>query len=610
MPSLEKMVTDKLESSASTDDLFQVIDISANLLQQGSIEESFFLYVCALAQFRMGETDVAFQLMTQALELAPTNDELYIAKSFMIGSVRGEAVDLIMTSLQQSFTTSISGLTNPEISLALIFDNLGFTEAEDPTWKEAVFNFFALPLLQRLINERMAHLALYVESEIFRRYLRTGGTDYEERFIRSTRKWYPSMERLGQTLAIEKKLQQNDAVRLYNNKLAFFIHSESMLAHIGTVFSILESYKQRGHRGFEVKVISFSGNDPEMRRKFQDYNVEVISLEKLYPNTEWHQRFIKLKEILEEQEIEVLVWVCLTVSMSFAFGLRVAPVQIWYTGSYYRGLTNTNIDRRILNTILADEVFEGNNSWDILNFSVANLCKSLDDVRDEVAAIKRELLGEKFNNVIGVMAREQKLQDKAYIEAIANVLRRHPDTIFVWTGTSCDETISEHINEFGIADQCRYLGWVDTAMYVHILDVFMDTFPFPCGVTLYQAMAAGKASVSLCTNDALSMGIHGQLLSAFESRSDFHFTAQNRARLREIFGEDGDLFLLTSSVDEYVDVSSMLLSNIEAREAVGRANEALAHEFLLDPVKMSISFDRIIDEYRREVPNSTVLSSG
>ena len=41
MPSLEKMVTDKLESSASTDDLFQVIDISANLLQQGSIEESF-----------------------------------------------------------------------------------------------------------------------------------------------------------------------------------------------------------------------------------------------------------------------------------------------------------------------------------------------------------------------------------------------------------------------------------------------------------------------------------------------------------------------------------------------------------------------------------------
>ena len=147
-------------------------------------------------------------------------------------------------------------------------------------------------------------------------------------------------------------------------------------------------------------------------------------------------------------------------------------------------------------------------------------------------------------------------------------------------------------------------------MYVHILDVFMDTFPFPCGVTLYQAMAAGKASVSLCTNDALSMGIHGQLLSAFESRSDFHFTAQNRARLREIFGEDGDLFLLTSSVDEYVDVSSMLLSNIEAREAVGRANEALAHEFLLDPVKMSISFDRIIDEYRREVPNSTVLSSG
>ena len=47
-----------------------------------------------------------------------------------------------------------------------------------------------------------------------------------------------------------------------------------------------------------------------MRRKFEDYDVEVISLEKLYPKTEWHQRFLKFKELLEEQEIEILVWVC------------------------------------------------------------------------------------------------------------------------------------------------------------------------------------------------------------------------------------------------------------------------------------------------------------
>ena len=319
---------------------------------------------------------------------------------------------------------------------------------------------------------------------------------------------------------------------------------------------------------------------------------------------------LKFKELLEEQEIEILVWVCLTVHMSFAFGLRVAPVQIWYTGSYYRGLTNTDIDRRILNTVLADGVVENDNRWDILNFSVASLCKDLEDVRDEVASLRSELLGGEFDNIIGVLAREQKLQDRSYIEAIANVLKRHPDTLFVWTGTSCDPIGSKHIKECGVAHQCRYLGWVDTAIYAHILDIFMDTFPFPCGVTLYQAMAAGKASVSLRTNDALSMGIHGQLLSAFESRSDFRFTQENRARLREIFGEDGELFLLTSSVAEYVDASSTLLSNLEAREAVGRANKSLAQDFLLDPTKMSISFDRIIAEYLRENPDSPVIPPG
>ena len=128
------------------------------------------------------------------------------------------------------------------------------------------------------------------------------------------------------------------------------------------------------------------------------------------------------------------------------------------------------------------------------------------------------------------MRREQKLQDRSYIEAIANVLKRHPDTLFVWTGTSWILSYPSILKSV-VAHQCRYLGWVDTAIYAHILDIFMDTFPFPCGVTLYQAMAAGKASVSLRTNDALSMGIR-QLLSAFESRSDFRF-AENRARLRK-----------------------------------------------------------------------------
>lgn len=117
-------------------------------------------------------------------------------------------------------------------------------------------------------------------------------------------------------------------------------------------------------------------------------------------------------------------------------------------------------------------------------------------------------------------------------------------------------------------------------------------------MTLYQAMAAGKASVSLRTEDAISMGIHGQLLSAFESRSEFHFSEIKNARLREIFGEDGSLFLLKSSAEEYVEAASLLISDRDYRGAVGSANACLAEEFLLDPYKMSQSFDRFIDEYR------------
>ena len=62
--------------------------------------------------------------------------------------------------------------------------------------------------------------------------------------------------------------------------------------------------------------------------------------------------------------------------------------------------------------------------------------------------------------------------------------------------------------------------------------------------------------------------------------------------------KDGSLFLLKSSAEEYVEAASLLISDRDYRGAVGSANACLAEEFLLDPYKMSQSFDRFIDEYR------------
>ena len=599
MSSLEKIIINKLNSAPSEEDLFQVTEIASNLLSQGSIEEPFFLYVCAVVRFRTGDANLAFTLLTHALDLAPDDAKIYVAKSVMIGSLRDKTAKNIMADFTKRVIKSIGRFKKPAVTIDEIFRGLGFTEAEDPVWKDFVFERFSLPVLQHLINERMYDMALIVEELVFLHYLRSGGTDCEARFTKSTRKWYPSMERLGKALAIEKKLKVNDKLRLHNNKIAFFIHSESMLAHVGTVFSILESYKQRGARGFEATIISFSGCNQEMRQKFESYNVQVISLQELFPASTIHQRYLYLKEFLVEQEIEILIWVCLTVHMSFAFGLRIAPIQIWYTSSYYRGLINKEIDKRVLTTVLADGVFEGGNRWDILNFSITSLCKNEADIRYEIESLKKSLLGDKFHNIIGVLAREQKLQDKSYIEAIAQVLKRNSDTLFVWTGTRHDETVQRYIRDFDIADQSKYIGWIDTSIYVHVLDVFMDTFPFPCGLTLYQAMAAGKASVSLRTDDAMSMGIHGQLSSVFDPSGDFVFEEERAARIRQIFGDDGHLFLLMSTVDEYVEAASLLISNRNQRTAVGDANRDLAEEFLLDPLKMSQSFDRIVGSYLR-----------
>jgi hypothetical protein len=473
-----------------------------------------------------------------------------------------------------------------------VFDQLKFSEVGESAWKDRVFQQFALPYLQSLIEKDMVDYALAIESQIYVRYLRAGGEDYEERFVRSTRQWYQMMEQMGEKVA--KKLPANKGLKKHNNKIAFFIHNESMLAHVGTVFSVLESYKNRGDCWFEATVYAMDGFSQKMRDAFAEYGIDVVNLGELKPGTAYLGRFIHLRELLRENNTERLVWVCLTTMMCFAFGMRIAREQIWFCGSFYRGVEIKNIDRRALNSILADKVYENDCEWNVIQFSVGNLCKPIDDVNDAVQQARESLLQGKFDCIVGVLAREQKMQDKRYIEAVANILKNNPTTLFVWTGMQHDPTIQSFIDEVGIQEKSKYLGWIDTAVYSHVIDIFLDTFPFPCGVTLYQAMAAGKASISLRTSDAINMGIHGQLLSVFEDLPQYKIEEPGASKLREIFGQKGECFLCYEHVDEYVTMAGKLINNKDFRISIGNANQLFAKEFFMDSLKMSRSFDKLL----------------
>lgn len=552
------------------------------------------LNIVGLAQAKKGQIFDSMSNLFNAIQLNPKDHVFYVNAAMVISAFPNQFDDSYLNKLKDCIFDSLTVIPDVFQLSIKVFDQLKFSEVGESAWKDRVFQQFALPYLQALIEKGVVDFALSIESQIYVRYLRAGGEDYEERFVRSTRQWYRMMEQMGEKVAIAKKLPANKGLKKHNNKIAFFIHNESTLAHIGTVFSILESYKNRGDCWFEATVYAMDGFSQEMRDTFAAYGVDVVNLGELKPGTAYLERLLHLRELLRENKTERLVWVCLTTMMCFAFGLRIAREQIWFCGSFYRGLEIKNIDHRALNSILADKVYENDNEWNVMQFSVGNLCKPIDEVRDEVQQARESLLQGKYDCIVGVLAREQKMQDKRYIEAVANILKNNPRTLFVWTGMQHDPTIQSFIDEFGIQEQSKYLGWIDTAVYSHVIDIFLDTFPFPCGVTLYQAMAAGKASISLRTSDAINMGVHGQLLSVFEDLPQYKIEEPGASRLREIFGESGERFLCYDQVDEYITMAGKLINDKDFRTSIGDANQLLANEFFMDGLKMSRSFDKLL----------------
>ena len=55
----------------------------------------------------------------------------------------------------------------------------------------------------------------------------------------------------------------------------------------------------------------------------------------------------------------------------------------------------------------------------------------------------------------------------------------------------------------GVDKKIFYIGWVDAELFSLAYDVFLETFPFGCGITGMQALTNGTALVSLWYKDTL-----------------------------------------------------------------------------------------------------------
>lgn len=130
------------------------------------------------------------------------------------------------------------------------------------------------------------------------------------------------------------------------------------------------------------------------------------------------------------------------------------------------------------------------------------------DSADEVAALRRELLGDGDRLIITVARLEHQKGIDILIDTIAQIIPDHPGFRFVVAGDGQDEAaLKARAHEMGVQDHLRFLGRINRPhLYLRASDLFLltsrwEALPF----TIVEAFQAGIPAVATACSGVVEL---------------------------------------------------------------------------------------------------------
>lgn len=243
-----------------------------------------------------------------------------------------------------------------------------------------------------------------------------------------------------------------------------------------------------------------SEDNPNIINQFTDLGINVIN-----PNSELYGQFpfycshlqkaINLRESIIENDTDIMI-VCTNnyPIVDFLFTTRTAPKQIFW--SHGNDMYDTEgIDTRITHFSHDETKF---------SFELFRIPKNIAMYNPKidisiVNKIRSKYPKETF--ILGAIGRLVKMDSQEYLETVAKIMIQNPNTIFMACGSGSQEGIKEKISKLGINDRFYFMGQVNSDIYGHVIDLYLDPFPLSGGEALLEYLAKGNASVRYYPNN-------------------------------------------------------------------------------------------------------------
>lgn len=371
-------------------------------------------------------------------------------------------------------------------------------------------------------------------------------------------------------------------------RAAFFLQSAGILGHTEAMFELLE-HRPRGMPWHDEPIVYvFSAVNPELTDRVTALGARCVNVQAEFESQSFHKRIDWLRRRIAEDDVSHFVWVSAPPTAELAMAMRLAPVQVFWTLKFHP-FQIPDIDGYITYGAWSEEarVVHGER-WSVVPFMMSKPSPPVSD--DDVAAARAPFA--QHDILFGTLARTEKMNAAPFLDAVVRILRENPTAGFLWTGREQHPGIQGHFERGGVAAQCHFIGWVQTPVYARVIDVFLESFPFGCGLTGIQGLEAGTPFLSY---------------EAPETQYGMHFMrplAENGAAAQEIRGllqpTDGSGPLLyAANADEYVALAGKLARDAEFRRKVGAAGQNYYRRYLTDSKRMAQRFMQVLADVKK-----------
>lgn len=272
-------------------------------------------------------------------------------------------------------------------------------------------------------------------------------------------------------------------------------------------YSFLQSLMnhQESQQKYNVKVylmslVEKSDNDPRLIQAYQDLGIEVIDIgleqnQALYYNSHL-AKALALRERMLQDEIDVLISPNNGYGISdFLLATRTARKQVfWSHGNFV--YDSPDVDARITH-ICGNQKNITHEGYEFVGIPVKmNEMYYNPKIPDEIIQSERKKYPQK-SLILGVIGRLVKIDSKEYLQEIVEILKQTDQTIFLACGIGNEKEIRAKIKSIdeSVVDRFFFPGFIDSGIYGHIIDLWLDSFPMEQGESRIEYVAKNRPSL-------------------------------------------------------------------------------------------------------------------